>query len=204
MAQLAGLALVIVGILVKFNINEASSILPADFSIAPLLSIIIGAVVFITAFLGCCGAVKESTCMLTTYSIILLTIFILQVAIGVYLFLQIKDTHQFKSAIRENVQKTFDKRFRNPEANETMMVTQKFLQCCGVDGPDDYNGVVPTSCCQNSRVQCPSVNNNVFPDGCAYKLYYKLESSSQVIGGVAIGIAAVEVRKHQEIYRIYC
>nr|CAI5870207.1 unnamed protein product [Callosobruchus analis] len=67
------------------------------------------------------------------------------------------------------------------------------MQCCGVDGPDDYNGVVPTSCCQNSRVQCPSVNNNVFPDGCAYKLYYKLESSSQVIGGVAIGIAAVEI-----------
>lgn len=65
---MAGLALVIIGVLIKFNISEASRILPSEFGLAPILSIVIGAIVFVTAFLGCCGAVKESTCMLTTVS----------------------------------------------------------------------------------------------------------------------------------------
>ncbi|KAJ8960078.1 hypothetical protein NQ318_009520, partial [Aromia moschata] len=125
------------------------------------------------------------------YAIILLTIFIIQVAIGVYVFLQVKDTGDFRSKIRNNVQKTFDNRFQNPEANETMHVTQRLLHCCGVDGPDDYNGRVPDSCCENGR--CGTLNLNVYQDGCASKLYDFLINSSQVIGGVAIGIAAIEV-----------
>ncbi|KAJ8917835.1 hypothetical protein NQ315_010747, partial [Exocentrus adspersus] len=191
--QLAGLALIIVGIVYKLNIKEISGALPTDFGLAPVLSIIIGCIVFITAFLGCCGAVKESTCMLTTYAIILLTIFIIQVAIGVYVFLQIKDTNEFRSKIRSNVQKTFDSRFKNPEANETMQVTQRALRCCGVDGPDDYNGAVPLSCCQNPDHQCPSINNEVNHEGCAMKLFEELKNKSQLVGGVAIGIAAVEI-----------
>jgi ABC-type multidrug transport system permease subunit len=66
--QLAGLALVIIGILFKFHYSEATDALPANFGVAPILSIIIGAIVFVTAFCGCCGAVKESPCMLTTVS----------------------------------------------------------------------------------------------------------------------------------------
>ncbi|KAJ8968170.1 hypothetical protein NQ314_002427 [Rhamnusium bicolor] len=191
---LAGLALVVVGIMYKLNIKEVTGILPGDFGLAPILSIIIGAIVFVTAFLGCCGAVKESTCMLTTYAIILLTIFIIQVAIGVYVFLQIKNTNDFRAKIRQNVQTTFDQRFKNAEANETMQVTQKYLQCCGVDGPEDYGGSpIPLSCCQNSERQCPSLNNDVFHEGCAVKLFNVLQNSSQVIGGVAIGIAAIEI-----------
>lgn len=68
------------------------------------------------------------------------------------------------------------------------------MHCCGVLGPDDYaNEPLPLSCCQNSKVQCPSLNNNVYNEGCANKLYTKLTESSQIVGGVAIGIAAVEV-----------
>ncbi|KAJ8966208.1 hypothetical protein NQ317_001306 [Molorchus minor] len=94
--MLAGLALVIVGILYKLNIREAGEVLPKDLGLAPIL-IIIGAIVFITAFLGCCGAVKESTCMLTTYAIVLLTIFIIQVAIAVYVFIQVKDSNELRN-----------------------------------------------------------------------------------------------------------
>ncbi|CAH1105273.1 unnamed protein product [Psylliodes chrysocephalus] len=193
---LAGLALIIIGILIKFNVSEVTKILPTDFGLAPILSIIIGAIVFVTAFLGCCGAVKESTCMLTTYAIILLTIFILQVAIGVYAFLQIRDKPAFNKAIEENVRKTFDNMRQSHEANETMQITQRWLKCCGVFGPYDYEDrseKVPVSCCQNINVQCPSTNNEVHTEGCAPKLQQELEKSSKVIGGVAIGIAVIEI-----------
>ncbi|XP_057655805.1 CD63 antigen-like [Diorhabda carinulata] len=191
---LAGLALVIIGILIKFNVSDATRVLPADFGLAPILCIIIGAIVFITAFLGCCGAVRESTCMLTTYAIILLTIFIVQVAIGVYAFLQIKDQNSFYSALKTNMEKTFDQMDRNPEANETMHVIERVLKCCGVTGPEDYQTPkVPLSCCRNIEVQCPSPNNDVNSDGCAIKLQGEIEKNSKIIGGVAIGIAVIEV-----------
>lgn len=36
---------------------------------APIIMIVIGAIVFIIAFLGCCGAIKESSCMVLTVSV---------------------------------------------------------------------------------------------------------------------------------------
>ncbi|XP_023011653.2 CD63 antigen [Leptinotarsa decemlineata] len=193
---LAGLALVIVGIMIKLNVGEASSIFPKEFSLAPVLSIIIGAIVFITAFLGCCGAVKESTCMLTTYSIVLLTIFILQVAVGVYAFLQIKDKGKFEQTIHQSVETTFNNMYKNQESNETMQVAQRFLRCCGVNGPSDYSSIskpIPNSCCPNIHVECNTLNNNAYDVGCAQELVRQLERYSKIIGGVAIGIAVVEI-----------
>jgi CD63 antigen len=193
---LAGLALIIIGILFKFNVSEATNVLPSDFSLIPILCIVIGAIVFITAFLGCCGAVRESTCMLTTYAIVLLTIFIIQVAIGVYAFLQIKDENAFYSALNKNMQRTFDQIFINQEANETIQATQRILKCCGVSGPEDYENInkkIPLSCCRNIDAQCPGSNNDVNTDGCARNLQLFIEKNSKIIGGVIIGIAIVEI-----------
>ncbi|XP_060531345.1 CD63 antigen-like [Cylas formicarius] len=192
---LAGLALVIIGILFKLNITDATRVLPTDFGLAPILSIVIGAIIFITAFLGCCGAVKESPCMLTTYAIVLLTIFIIQIAIGVYAFLQIQNEHQFRYTLKQQIQKTFDEANGNhKEAREARDVVQRWLKCCGVEGPDEYYGQKPKSCCATDTIDgCPSTNNPAFPEGCSDKLYSFVVNKSQIIGGVAIGIAAAEI-----------
>lgn len=190
---LAGLALVIIGVMYKFN-SEATKVLPNDFGLAPILSIIIGAIVFITASLGCCGAVKESTCMLTTYAIILLSIFIIQLAIGIYAFLQIKDPHDFRNTIRKSYQDTFNHRNQNHEANETIQLTQRWLKCCGVDGPDDWNSnSLPPSCCENTPNVCYSSSPNLHHEGCAQKMFEFLKSGSNFVGYAAIGIALIEV-----------
>jgi len=198
---LAGLALVIIGIMYKLNYNDATRVLPNDFGLAPILSIIIGAIVFVTAFLGCCGAVKESPCMLTTYATILLIIFILQVAIGVYAFLQIKNTDQLHTTLRKKLQETFDKYTQenqhNEEAKETVELTQRFLECCGLDNWDQMklpNDSLPLSCCKRGVEHCRTPNfYDVHNKGCARALLEYVENNSQVIGGVAIGIAILEI-----------
>lgn len=201
---LAGLALVIIGVLYKldYNNSDATKILPTEFGLAPILSIIVGAIVFITAFMGCCGAVKESPCMLTTYAIILLTIFIIQVAIGVYAFLQIRDTDGLRRSIRDSMQKTFDQysSYNKPEIRESVDLTQTFLHCCGVEGPEYWrwpNGSVPLSCCEKQQTgsysSCSSADTKLYHQGCARAMFQFLENSSQIIGGVAIGIAAIEI-----------
>ncbi|ENN74342.1 23 kDa integral membrane protein [Dendroctonus ponderosae] len=185
---LIGLALIILGILFKLNITEVTRVIPDNFKIAPILSIVIGSVIFITAFLGCCGAVKESPCMLTTYSIVLLTIFIIQVAIGVYAFLQIKNEGQLRQTISININRTFQD--GTPGAIETRDATQRWLQCCGANGPDEYS-TKPSSCCAHDP--CPSVNNPMYVEGCSDKLYSFLVSKSQLIASIAIGVAAIEI-----------
>ena len=56
--QILGLALIIVGAL-------AQSFVVGHFREA-IFVIIIGGVIFIVAFFGCCGAIKENRCMLIT------------------------------------------------------------------------------------------------------------------------------------------
>lgn len=67
--QLTGLALLVVGILYLIDIGEVKEAIPNDFKnleLAPIFTIVVGSIIFFVAFLGCCGAVKESTCLLTS------------------------------------------------------------------------------------------------------------------------------------------
>lgn len=66
--QIAGGAILGVGILLKLKNNDIYTFIPDKYhlDLPPIILIIIGSIIFITAFFGCCGAIKESTCMLTT------------------------------------------------------------------------------------------------------------------------------------------
>ncbi|EGV93251.1 Tetraspanin-8, partial [Cricetulus griseus] len=51
--------------------------------VAVNMLIAVGAIIMVLGFLGCCGAVKESRCMLLLFFIGLLLILLLQVAAGI-------------------------------------------------------------------------------------------------------------------------
>ncbi|KAJ8966209.1 hypothetical protein NQ317_001307 [Molorchus minor] len=79
-----------------------------------------------------------------------------------------------------------------PNITRPCKLLQRFLQCCGVDGPDDYPTTkLPDSCCING--QCSTFEHRYHKDGCALKVYEFLRKSTNIVGGVAIGIAAIEI-----------
>jgi len=197
---LAAIAFITVGVIFKINITEYTEAIDSFdsvFGLAPTLLIVVGVVVLIISFFGCCGAVREGTCMLTTYAIILLTIFILQVALGVYAFLQFKDNDvQIKDEINKGLLKTLKEYEKNDGAREAIDTLQHELECCGVTGPGDWtnewhNGSVPTSCCPNQPPQCYPVN--AYKEGCTNKFFDFLKSSAKTVGIVVIVIGAVEL-----------
>ncbi|KRT86629.1 Tetraspannin, partial [Oryctes borbonicus] len=154
---IAGLGLLVVGVLYKLNLNEATAEIPDSLELAPTLLIIVGCIVFVIAFFGCCGAVRESTCMLTTYAVILLVIFVLQVAVAVYAFLQIRDVDGLKEQFRKGLNTTFSRYNQDPVATETVDIIQRSYQCCGLDGPSSMkvNGTFPLSCClEEIKTEC--------------------------------------------------
>jgi hypothetical protein len=65
---IAGAGLLALGILLKLKNDDIQNFIPDKYHLGlpPILLIAIGSVIFVTAFFGCCGAIKESTCMLTT------------------------------------------------------------------------------------------------------------------------------------------
>lgn len=67
-----------------------------DIKWAPILTIAIGCIIFLIAFFGCCGAIKESYCMTMTYSVILMVLLIAKLVVGIYV---LANTEEFKNGI---------------------------------------------------------------------------------------------------------
>jgi len=79
---LSGLILIIIGAIVRDKYGDKFAELSDQFANAPVLIIVVGVIVFIIGFLGCCGAVKENYCMVTTFAVLLALIFILEIVAG--------------------------------------------------------------------------------------------------------------------------
>ncbi|KAG7227681.1 hypothetical protein INR49_029442 [Caranx melampygus] len=93
--QLAGAAILGVGIWVKVdsasllgileNLENGSSGISQLVNVSYVL-MAVGGVLLVIGFLGCCGAIRESKCMLLTFFSIVLIIFLIEVAGAVVLF----------------------------------------------------------------------------------------------------------------------
>ena len=88
--QLSGAAILGVGIWLRvdknaYKIFDLAQEAQGDsmFEVACYVLIGIGAFVFIVGFLGCCGAIKESKCMLGLYIFFLVIVFIVELAAGI-------------------------------------------------------------------------------------------------------------------------
>ena len=66
--QLSGLALIVVGAVIRAKYGDFVEISSSSLTTGPVFLIIIGVIVAIVGFLGCCGAYKENYCMVTTVS----------------------------------------------------------------------------------------------------------------------------------------
>nr|XP_035967724.1 tetraspanin-8 isoform X2 [Halichoerus grypus] len=81
--------ILILGAAIWIRVSDAGQeiVNSGDFATSPYISvnilIAVGSIIMILGFLGCCGAVKESRCMLLLFFIGLLLILLLQVAAGI-------------------------------------------------------------------------------------------------------------------------
>lgn len=191
---LCGLAILIVGVLVhiedKKYINEMDG-LTDNLTFQSIALIVIGSIIFIIAFFGCCGAIRESHCMVITFASLLLTILIIQVAIAIYTFVALKNADEINFK-EEYKTKVFDKYNSSEETKELVNLIQKELECCGVDSYNDFNGNIPGSCCgKNSSDTCHQ--QDAYHRGCVIALKDFFKYASAIVGGIALGIAAIEL-----------
>ncbi|XP_019747219.1 tetraspanin-2-like isoform X2 [Hippocampus comes] len=160
-----------VGLWLRFD-PETVSLLNGDkapdtYFIGVYILIGAGSLVMLVGFFGCCGAVRESQCLLGSFFACLLIIFGAEVAAGVFGFLN-------KDKIIEDVQNFYATTY-NENNNSTLIISyQKVLNCCGTlakNCPDQEPGTK----------DCETAIKDFFNS----KLY--------IIGYVGIGIAGVMI-----------
>ncbi|XP_029102830.1 tetraspanin-1-like [Scleropages formosus] len=182
------------------------------------LLIAVGAVLLVMGFLGCCGAMKESPCMLLLFFVIVLLIFIAEVAGVVMIFIFNTRVEELINKLAlESIREDYGTKFDLTGLWNSIM---EVLNCCGFYNYTDFTGSpfnnmtagrYPDTCClnspctlENSRnavliLHCCSELSHFNPSpsqkvpGCYPKLVDLLESNAVIVGAVATGIAALEI-----------
>ncbi|XP_072097185.1 CD9 molecule a [Mobula birostris] len=185
---LAGIAVLAVGLWLRFDQstkhifefeNQSST-----FYTGVYILIGAGALMMIVGFLGCCGAIQESTCMLGCFFMFLLVIFAVEIAAGIWGFLN-------KDKVTKEVQSVYNSLYTeyllNKEESKkaALIAIQKGLDCCGEGGA--LEPLIRGTCPEKSlleefrRQSCPQAIEEIFNG----KLY--------IIGAVGIGIGIVMI-----------
>jgi len=201
---LCGLAILIAGALSYANIDKADYFMEqakneVNFSASPIALMVVGSIVFIVAFFGCCGAIRESHCMIVTFAVFLLVILIVKIAIGIVAFVTIHKGG-WEDAVRDTITNTFGNYTlgETNALNDEVDSLQRNLECCGVDGPtywmDRGFKQIPRSCCINPdpNTRCDS-QDQVFQDGCVDRLKELLKTIGIALGAIAIAVGVVEI-----------
>ncbi|KAG9464779.1 hypothetical protein GDO78_019397 [Eleutherodactylus coqui] len=148
--------------------------------------IAIGLLLLILGFLGCCGAQKESKCLLLTIESIL------------------------SSVLVPVLQKDFG---RDEQVTRIWNATMTELNCCGVNGYGDFNnsafvssnnGHYPRPCCDSGAACTQQTADASHVKGCFRQILDLIKSKAAIVGGVAAGICALELAAMIVSMYLYC
>lgn len=195
---ISGIVFISVGAVILVVYRGYDNFVDSWFFAAPVLMIVVGVIVFLVSFFGCCGAVKENHCMLITFSVFLLVIFALELGAGI-------SGYMMRSEVTPMLQARFNKTFYQYNTDESVAsswnIMQYDLHCCGINGPADWNNldytdnVVPDSCCKEIPTDghCDSNSIYVNGDGCMPKLQSAIQNSALTLASVGVGVALTQL-----------
>lgn len=191
---LCGLAILIAGALSYANIDKIDDHLKdVDVAGSPIALIVVGSIVFIIAFYGCCGAIRESHCMVVTFAVFLLVILITEIAIGIVAFV---NRDGWNAAVNGSLTEMFGRYNTDVSIQNDVNNLQRALECCGVDGPQYWKlSPLPEGCCVNPSGTCDIATDEkqVFQEGCVKRVEELLHAIGLLLGVLAIVIGIVEI-----------
>uniref|UniRef100_A0A2H1WHE8 Tetraspanin n=1 Tax=Spodoptera frugiperda TaxID=7108 RepID=A0A2H1WHE8_SPOFR len=177
---------------------------PASFVIA------IGIIMLFVSLFGCIGALKESTCLVNIFAVILSLVFVLEIAAAIAAYsLRLQVT----GMLDENLRTTLPYYYHNEEVRGSYDFIQSRLSCCGVDSYADWSVVtpppgvssissnnvsVPNSCCARSRYDFidgveVDVCTEIYVNGCLPRMFYLVYQSAGLLGAGAMTIAFIQI-----------
>lgn len=203
---ITGLALIVIGGIIQGLYSQYLDFLGDQFLNTPVLLVVVGCLIFIITFFGCCGAIKEHYCMTMTFSVLLALIFLLEFGAGISAYM-----------LRANVDSVIEEKMESSLKNygedgydgvtRTWDIVQHELQCCGAQEYMDWKnttfggaGDVPDSCCITDAHACgkgvlneDTAEARIHTNGCHDGFETLIDGNVAYIGSIGIGIALIQV-----------
>ncbi|KAF3835766.1 hypothetical protein F7725_028324, partial [Dissostichus mawsoni] len=140
-----------------------------------LLLIVVGSAMFLITFLGCFGALRNTTCLLKMFLGILVAVLLLQIAAGVVGYL-------FTDMVMERTERLMMKaivRYREDRDLENAIdFIQKKFRCCGVESYKDWSRNVYFECLDTN----PSLEACGVPFSCCVGLQNQVRTTVCLYG----------------------
>ncbi|XP_023444235.1 tetraspanin-8 [Dasypus novemcinctus] len=198
---LCGILILAVAIWIRVSKDTQELFSSDTTSVAVNILIAVGAIIMILGFLGCCGAMKESRCMLILFFIGLLLILLLQVAAGILgAVLKPQSERNLNETLYESVKYLSTTDDSGKEFQKALMEFQETFKCCGlVHGPADWGNNFQ----QNYKsCECPTSpdssctiydGKNVYREPCISLIREVLAKHIIIVIGIAFGLAVIEI-----------
>jgi len=161
----------------------------------PIWTLIVGIVITLLGFFGCCGAMRENSCMLYTYAVIVTILFLCEVVLGILVAI-------YPQKAAEHIMEGMDEAFKKYGGEDQSLKRaidniQHDLRCCGVEGPNDwqkdYAQPIPRSCCKDDSTCNPNTAGDIFEQGCYNAIVDSLKGVTVALGVTAIVLGIVQV-----------
>lgn len=164
------LGAVIIGI-GAYSLNNETSSITSEGLIRGIITI--GVIILLTAFFGCCGALRESRLLLSIYCVVLGCVIFAQVVIAIMLLV---DRDKATTILRDGWNGAFE---------DTRCDLQNSLDCCGFEKlTPTSNATLPACGCQNAPVVLPP---------CLDQLKSEYEKKASLLGGFGLAIGILEL-----------
>ncbi|XP_056137347.1 tetraspanin-9 isoform X1 [Lampris incognitus] len=196
---LCGCGLLGVGIWLSVSQGSFATFSPSFPSLsAANMVIAIGAIVMVTGFLGCLGAIKENKCLLLSFFIVLLIILLTEVILLILFFV-------YSDKVSENAKQDLKDGLalyntdNNIGLRNAWNIIQAEWKCCGVTAYTDWHEalkekVVPDRCCQEHYQECGRNTTNMFWNrGCFEKVEEWLDDNKHLLGTIGMVILVVQL-----------
>jgi CD63 antigen len=154
----------------------------------PAAIIALGALVFVIAFFGCCGAIRESQCLLNLYSLCLLAVIVLQIILAVFVLVY---NHDIQVAAFKGWDRLWAGRDVSELNRRAIDQVQRTIECCGSNSFLDWLNQAPASCCPSDSGSCTTFT--MYKTGCKQQIKTVIQNSASWIAYLSIAMAIVEL-----------
>ncbi|XP_055524788.1 tetraspanin-2-like [Wyeomyia smithii] len=161
-----------------------------NYFIGLYILLVVGVLMLTVAFLGCCGAIRESECMLFSFFSCLLIVLVAETTAGVWAYRNsTKLDNYVRTAVKDAVQ---DEYSMVATRTATLDSIQKYFHCCGAEGPNDWQSSVYNNADRSSFINIAISKLNVIykvPESCCVEELSPEECNSVRSKGLITSIA---------------
>lgn len=180
----------------KLNIQGSGMFVAIDVMIA------VGSIIMVLGFFGCCGAIKESRCLLLLFFIGLFLILALQITAGI---LGVVYKPQLDDKINQTLRELVPLDKQPVDLQQALENIQTESKCCGIyEGSKDWGSTIPKSCLCNPITDRDTCGIIYYKQTCASVFIDYYKNHLLIIIGIAFGLAVVELFGLGFSMTLYC